>query len=129
MLGQKHIYQDRDNYNSLKITPSGTDILYGRSQLIALMKKESKSEEKKSFKEVNYDENLFNKLKEVRTIIAKNKGLPPYIVFSDKTLKEMSSQRPDDETAMLRVSGVGMRKMEQYGSFFLKEIRTYLGYK
>jgi len=65
----------------------------------------------------------------VRRDIAKVKGLPPYIVFSDKTLKEMSSLKPDDEPAMLRVSGVGSRKMEQYGYLFLKEIRKFLGYK
>ncbi|MDA3809525.1 MAG: DNA helicase RecQ [Spirochaetaceae bacterium] len=129
LLGQKHIYQDRDNYNGLKINPSGSEILFGRAQFIVLMKKEKKDVEKLSFKEVNYDETLFSLLKEVRTGIAKKKGLPPYIVFSDKTLKEMSSLRPDDEAAMLRVSGVGERKMEQYGFFFLHEIRAFLGYK
>jgi len=129
LLGQKHIYQDRDNYNGLKITASGMEILYGRAPFVVLMKKEKKVEEKRSYREVNYDENLFARLKEVRGEIARKKGLPPYIVFSDKTLKEMSSLRPDNEAAMLRVSGVGERKMEQYGFHFLKEIRIFLGYK
>ena len=128
LIGQKHIYQDRDNYNCLKLNESGAEILYGRSSFIVLMKKEAKEEKKLSFRESSYDENLFSKLKEIRSVIAKKKGLPPYIIFSDKTLKEMSSLRPDDEAAMLRVSGVGERKMEQYGFFFLKEIRTFLGY-
>ncbi|MBI9099135.1 MAG: DNA helicase RecQ [Spirochaetaceae bacterium] len=129
LIGQKHIFQDRDHYNSLKINSSGAEILYGRSPFVVLMKKETKQEEKLSFREVDYNENLFARLKEIRTELAREKGLPPYIVFSDKTLKEMSSLKPDDETAMLRVSGVGERKMEQYGYFFLKEIRIFLGYK
>jgi len=129
LLGQKFIYQDRDNYNSLKLNNSGAEILYGRAPFIVLMKKETRQEEKLSFREVDYDEKLFSLLKDVRRDIAKVKGLPPYIVFSDKTLKEMSSLKPDDEPAMLRVSGVGSRKMEQYGYLFLKEIRKFLGYK
>ncbi len=129
LLGQKHILQDRENYNCLKITPSGTEILYGRSRFIVLMRKEKETKEKKSYRNVNYDSKLFDILKDTRSVLAKKKGLPPYIVFNDKTLKEMSSLRPDNEAAMLRVSGVGERKMEQYGHYFLKEIRAYLGYK
>lgn len=129
LIGQKHIYQDRDNYNSLKINSSGAEILYGRSPFFVLMKKETKQKETLSFREVDYNGELFSKLKEVRSEIAREKGLPPYIVFSDKTLKEMSALKPDDEAAMLRVSGVGARKMEQYGFTFLKEIRIFLGYK
>lgn len=129
LVGQKHIYQDRENYNSLKINSSGAEILYGRAPFLVLMKKETKEVEKLSFREVDYNEDLFALLKEVRTGIAREKGLPPYIVFSDKTLKEMSSLRPDDEAAMLRVSGVGSRKMDQYGYIFLKKIREFLGYK
>ncbi len=129
LLGQKFIYQDRDNYNSLKLNNSGAEILYGRVPFIVLMKKETRQEEKLSFREVDYNETLFARLKDVRKDIAKVKGLPPYIVFNDKTLKEMSSLKPDDEAAMLRVSGVGSRKMEQYGFLFLKEIRIFLGYK
>jgi ATP-dependent DNA helicase RecQ len=128
LIGQKHIYQDRDNYNGLKINASGIEVLYGRTPFIVLMKKEVRETTEKSFREISYDEGLFAKLKEVRSEIARKKGLPPYIVFSDKTLKEMSSLRPDDEASMLRVSGVGETKMAQYGFFFLKEIRTFLGY-
>ncbi len=128
LLGQKHIYQDHENYNSLKIDSTGADLLYGRSQFIVLMRKEGKKENRENYRHIKYDEGLFDSLKVLRLQIAKKKGLPPYIVFNDNTLKEMSSLRPDNETAMLRVSGVGERKMEQYGFLFLKEIRDYLGY-
>lgn len=128
LIGQKHIFRDRDSYNALKINPSGADILYGRAAFSVLMRKEKEPEKKLSFREVDFDEELFSRLRDVRSSIAKKKKIPPYIVFSDKTLKEMSSLKPDDVPAMLRVSGVGERKMEQYGHQFLAEVRAYLGY-
>lgn len=128
LIGQKHIIRDRDNYNALKINPSGADILYGRAVFSVLMRKEKEPERKPGFREVEYDQELFSRLRNIRASIAKKKKIPPYIVFSDKTLKEMSHLKPDDLSAMLRVSGVGERKMEQYGSQFLVEIRSYLGY-
>ncbi|MBB6482663.1 DNA helicase RecQ [Spirochaeta isovalerica] len=128
LLGQKHIYRDPDSFNALKLNESGGDILYGRAGFSVLMKKEKEPEKKLNFREVDFDEELFSRLRDVRALIAKENKIPPYIVFSDKTLKEMSHLKPDDRSAMLRVSGVGERKMDQYGHKFLAEIRSYLGY-
>ena len=57
--------------------------------------------------------------------IARREGLPPFLVLSDRTLQEMARLRPRSETAMLAVTGVGKRKLEQYGTEFLDEIRRY----
>lgn len=102
--------------------------LIGRAAFSVLMKKEKQPEQKLSFREVDFDEELFFRLRDVRSLIAKEYKIPPNIVFSDKTLKEMSHLKPDDRAAMLRVSGVGERKMDQYGYKFLSEVRSYLGY-
>ncbi|MDD2553738.1 MAG: helix-turn-helix domain-containing protein, partial [Desulfotomaculaceae bacterium] len=68
---------------------------------------------------------LFEQLRGLRKEIAQRKGIPPYIVFTDSTLREMSRYLPADQLAMLAVKGVGQRKFEQYGEAFLELIRKY----
>ncbi len=68
---------------------------------------------------------LFRHLKQVRMRIAKGRELPPYIIFSDKTLRAMVRDRPASEAALLRCPGVGEKKLEAYGSEFLKAIREF----
>ena len=62
---------------------------------------------------------LFEKLRAVRTEIAKEEKVPPYIVFSDKTLTHMCIMKPATKAEMLDVSGVGEFKYEKYGERFL----------
>ena len=57
--------------------------------------------------------------------LAKKEHVPPYIVFADKTLTEMSTYLPDDKEKMLKVSGVGNHKYEKYGEAFEEVIREY----
>ncbi len=71
-------------------------------------------------------EELFRCLKGLRKKIAGERGVPPYVVFSDKTLKVMTRNRPTDPTALLRCHGVGDRKLEAYGARFLEAIRSFL---
>ncbi|MDF2887790.1 MAG: ATP-dependent helicase RecQ [Lacrimispora sp.] len=66
------------------------------------------------------DEDLFEKLRTLRLKIAKEEKVPPYIVFSDKTLIHMSVQKPKNQEEMLLVSGVGTFKYEKYGERFLE---------
>jgi ATP-dependent DNA helicase RecQ len=66
---------------------------------------------------------LFLHLKALRRRIAGDKKLPAYVVFSDFTLLEMARERPADETALLAISGVGKKKLAEYGAVFLAAIR------
>jgi ATP-dependent DNA helicase RecQ len=66
---------------------------------------------------------LFEKLRQLRLSISKDLGVPPYVVFHDKTLKEMAALRPSDRAELLQVGGVGERKAEQYGELFLEAIQ------
>ena len=70
--------------------------------------------------------NLFKLLKNLRHDIAHEKNVPAYIIFSDRTLKDMCLKLPSDKTEMLSVNGVGERKFEQYGEKFLNEISNYI---
>ena len=72
-------------------------------------------------------EDLFQKLRELRRTIADEAGVPPYVVFSDATLREMAAQRPRNRVEMLAVSGVGQVKWERYGMQFLSIVREAAG--
>jgi ATP-dependent DNA helicase RecQ len=67
---------------------------------------------------------LFEKLRQLRLEIAKRLNLPSYVVFHDKTLREMAARRPSGRAELLAIAGVGERKAEQYGDQFLQAIRN-----
>ena len=68
----------------------------------------------------DYDVQMYDKLRDLRTKIASDQGIPPYIVFSDKTLKDLSSKIPQNKEEMLEVHGIGEVKFERYGEEFLE---------
>jgi ATP-dependent DNA helicase RecQ len=72
-----------------------------------------------------HDPILFERLKALRKQIAFNKNLPPYIIFSDTSLKEMASKLPCTPEDFHSITGVGDHKLRKYGDDFLKEIRDY----
>lgn len=69
---------------------------------------------------------LFEVLRKLRLTIAREEGMPPYIIFSDKTLIDMSAKAPRDRVAMLSVSGVGKAKQDKYGDRFIEAIAAFL---
>lgn len=69
---------------------------------------------------------LFEILRNLRLTIAREEGMPPYIIFSDKTLIDMSAKTPRDREAMLKVTGVGEAKYEKYGMRFIEAVTTYV---
>ena len=68
---------------------------------------------------------LFEALRQLRLQIAKEESVPPYIVFTDRTLIDMCSKLPQNEDEMLNVSGVGQNKLKKYGQRFLQEISAF----
>jgi ATP-dependent DNA helicase RecQ len=79
-----------------------------------------KAKAKKPVGDLEYDQNLFEKLRELRKEIAVEQGVPPFVVFSDASLAEMAAVRPQDDGGMLGITGVGKYKLEHYGARFLK---------
>lgn len=76
-------------------------------------------------KQTKTDNTLFELLRKLRKEISQKEGVPPYVIFPDSTLREMSQRIPLDEKALLVVSGVGETKLKKYGSCFLEEIQKY----
>ena len=71
------------------------------------------------------DRDLFDRLRAVRLEIAKARGVPPYVIFHDATLRDMARLRPTSLDALLGVKGVGARKADDLGETFLAAIRSY----
>ena len=71
------------------------------------------------------DNELFQKLRQVRSAQAKHEGIPPYFIFSDATLRDMCRKKPRSMGDMRQVSGVGVIKAQKYGKMFLEEIQSF----
>ena len=65
---------------------------------------------------------LFDQQRAIRKTLAQEQQVPPYVVFSDATLRDMIGKQPANEDEFLDVSGVGPQKLEHYGALFLKAI-------
>ena len=129
LLAQEALQQDGDKYPVLKLTQKGSDILFGKARILAL-KKETVRPKKGFLMDTasghGYDETLFERLRIVRKNLAEEQQVPPYVVFSDKTLHDMCRFHPVTPSDMRNISGVGDMKLERYGEFFIREIRNYL---
>ncbi|MBI4686349.1 MAG: DNA helicase RecQ [Nitrospirae bacterium] len=128
LLAQELISQDGDRYPVLKITAKGKKVLFGNEKVIGL-KREDAEKKRRSGKGTEfeaYDESLFERLRALRKGLADEQSVPPYIIFSDKTLHEMCRRYPSSLPDMAEISGVGAAKLEHYGDVFTKVIKTYL---
>ncbi|MBS5306310.1 DNA helicase RecQ [Clostridium tertium] len=91
-----------------------------------------KGDEKVQFKEVkikstsNDNNTLFEILRELRFNIANEEGVPPYIIFGDNTLREMSTKYPLNLEELMNISGVGEVKLNKYGEIFINTIKDYV---
>ncbi len=74
----------------------------------------------------NHEPELFEQLRALRRRLATERSVPPYVIFSDKSLRDMAAKMPLTEERMLSVHGVGDAKLEQYGQIFLREIQDYV---
>lgn len=102
----------------LKLTAQAAAVLKGDKSVTRRVRKQQ---------EVKPVDGLFEHLRKLRRELAAAEGVPPYIVFSDNTLREMSSRVPGDKSAMLGISGVGEVKFERYGQHFLAAVKEFIG--
>ena len=131
LLLEEYLTTTSDEYMLVKLTGKSDSLLEGEVQISMKMAKEQEKPEKTTVKKKkrtagvllsNEQEVLFEKLRQLRMEIAKEEKVPPYIVFSDKTLVHMCQVRPENKAQMLKVSGVGEFKYQKYGESFLEVI-------
>ena len=135
----EHLIQDgalastTDQFRTLHLTPQGKTVLKGEraitmpvSPLTSKAASASRSSARISDIELGpVDDALFEKLRGLRKTLAEQQGVPPYIVFLDKALIQMAQTLPITDDAFLAVSGVGQKKLEQYGQAFMSVIREH----
>jgi len=120
------VKQDAARFNVLESTSDGRAWLKERKP-ITLTKPMQVAPAKVSHAgEITCDEALFEKLRVLRKRLADERGVPPYIVFSDVALRQMARIYPVSEGEFVRISGVGERKLAEFGKTFMGEVARYL---
>ena len=117
-----------NEYPILILTPKSNDILFGREKIVMKQAKPKEPSVRKIKKEKvidAVDRSLYAELKALRRVIADEKNIPAYIVFTDATLVDMCKKLPTTLIEMLDVSGVGRVKLNKYGDRFLQVLRAY----
>lgn len=138
MLHLGYIEIDYKNDSHLKLTSLGKEVLYGRKKAeMAVIQHEDFSVKGRkqrlaalqAITDANNPEDttLFDKLRQLRQGIAQQRGVPPYVIFSDRTLHALTSNKPVTITAFGGINGVGSYKCDTYGTSFVKAIREHLG--
>lgn len=136
MLNQGLIEVAYDDHNKVKLTLAAKAVLFEgeKVQLVRpeTIKKREQAEKAKSDArgkkpaKMRVRDKLFEYIRLTRLDLARAKGVPPYIVFSDATLEEMAATKPRNRQEMSQISGVGEVKLNDYGQVFLDSIREFL---
>lgn len=123
LITEGYIETFGDKYPVLRLTPNASKVLF-EGEKVTIKRKIEKFIEAQ-VDEV-YDAKLFETLKALRKRISEETHVPPFIVFSDTSLKQMATYFPTSEEQMLKISGVGYSKFDKYGNRFLETIRPYV---
>ncbi len=124
---QKGLIVQDTKYGSLKLTEKAYDVLKGRELVFGILEEEhfpDRKEKKKKY-EYEHDHVLFEKLRKRRKELADKAGIPPYVIFPDKTLIEMAAFFPRSGESLLHIHGVGSVKYNKYGTIFMNIIDEY----
>ncbi len=130
LIRQGYLQKDKE-YGSLMLTAQARSVLDGSEKVFGMLDRTAATVDGKasgrtsSDVENKYDEHLFERLRNRRKELADEKGIPPYTIFPDTTLMEMSYYYPQDEDSMLHIYGVGSAKQKKYGDTFMHIIREY----
>ncbi len=128
LIHRGYLEQDIANFSVLKLTPQALSLLRAEETLeLARPRIQDKQRKKKRksgpVEDLSDDDlRLFETLRELRKQLAAEQGVPPYVIFGDAALLEMSRQRPSNEDEFLDINGVGQVKLERHGSTFLEAI-------
>ena len=126
-LQQEDLITQHPEYGSLKLADNARAVLKGERTVVMRLTQRPEFTGKKAAEQVQPDchQELFDRLRRCRKVLADQENVPPYIIFSDKTLIDMASRLPQSRDALLQISGVGQVKLSHYGDAFLHEITTF----
>ena len=141
LLDRQCLVRDGDGEDApLKLTARGADVLFGRRAFASIRAVQPKGRKGKGKAKTKAkakakgrsaaeaepldaaEEDLFEVLRALRKELAKDRGVPPFVVFSDRTLREMAREKPTTPNEMRQITGVGAVKLHEYGDDFIRQI-------
>ena len=137
LTAQGCVVRTDGEYPLLNLTAAGREVLFGRREFQVLRQHEAPAAPKrtgvrrKQAKQIkqqitDFDRGLFEQLRAVRRGLAQERNLAPFIIFSDRTLREMAHFTPTTPAEMRKITGVGDQKLLQYGGDFIAAIEAHL---
>lgn len=117
LVAEGYLRLTEGQYPTIRLTTRAVNVLKGQETV-------SQKEQRKT-KKIVADDALFEQLRSLRKELAEQEKVPPYIIFPDSALREMSAMMPQDKASMLAVKGVGQAKWDKYGEAFLQVIKAY----
>ncbi|MGO2083054.1 DNA helicase RecQ [Vagococcus sp.] len=114
LTAEQYLVPTQGQYPVLTISPLGIDVLLGKKKVFR---------KQLVVRQLEVDDKLLLKMKTLRTDLASEQNLPPYVVFSDKTLQEFAEKQPQTPLEFLQIKGVGQNKLDKYGEAFMQLIK------
>ncbi|NOX97709.1 MAG: DNA helicase RecQ [Nitrospirae bacterium] len=132
LVGQGFLFKEGE-FSTLSVTDTGRQLLHGdlspvlAKPLLPAKKKEvaRKTRERREKEWAEIDQELFQILRKKRAELARERGVPAYIIFSDKTLRDIAAKKPVTKEAFSDVYGVGENKLKSYADIFIKVVEDY----
>jgi len=127
LVDQGLLARSNDEWPTLQLNEASWAVMHGEREVL-LVQPKTKAARKTDIEEASWegvDRGLFEHLRTVRREVAKERGVPAFIVFGDVTLRGMARLRPGSRDALRRVRGVGDRKLADFGARFTAEITGY----
>ncbi|MHC5373282.1 DNA helicase RecQ [Enterococcus sp. LJL120] len=114
LTAEGYLIPSDGQFPTLKLANSGVEVLKGQRKVYR---------RQAQVRQLVADDALFERLRELRSDLAQQQKLPPYMIFSDKTLRELADKQPQNSLEFLAINGVGQNKLDKYGAVFIDLIQ------
>ena len=127
LLDQRVLDRADGDYPVLRLNEGSLEVLRGERKvhLIPVKTHRVRTSKREADSWEGVDRELFERLRELRTELARERNVPPYVIFSDASLRDMARKKPSSAEGFLDVHGVGEKKLADLGASFLARIREY----
>ena len=128
LIAQEALVQSEGEYPVLQFGDQGEALLQGKRRFLMVQRVASEQSQDvgKAVSAPSFNQELFDQLRSLRRTLAQTESVPPYIIFSDRTLHEMAACFPTTSEDLLKITGVGESKLNRYGPVFIETVAAFL---